>query len=152
MSPIDVTNKNEDIVFRNLYGYDNVLELLNTKKKLKSEIKVGDKVRKVYNMKAFDRGYYPNWTDEIFTVEKTIKGDNQLVFRVKDYSGNQIEQKFYPEELQKITENLHRIEKIIKTRKYRGRKEYYVKWLNYPESYNSWIPAKDISDVAEQRV
>ena len=35
------------------------------------------------------------------------------MFRVKDYEGNNIEQRFYPEELQKITDNLHRIEKSI---------------------------------------
>src|SRR5882757_742063 len=146
MRPSDVNRKNEKQVFKNLYKYDSIRDILENKPK-KATLKTGDKVRKAYDKKAFDRGFYPNWTDEVYTVEKSIKGDNQIVFRLKDYSGNIIEQRFYPEELQKITENLHRIERIIKSRKRKGKKEYFVKWLNYPESYNSWVSDKDVSNV-----
>ncbi len=90
-------------------------------------------------MKPFDKGYYPNWSDQVFTIEKVIKGDNQPVFVLKDYTGKVIQQKFYPQDLQKITENLYRIEKIIKTRTRNNKKEYFVKWLNYPDTYNSWV-------------
>ena len=147
MRPIDVNRNNERIVFKNIYKQNSIQEILASKRKIKNKISTGDKVRRTYDIKAFDKGYYPNWTDEIYTVEKTIKGDKQIVFRIKDYSGNIIEQRFYPEELQKITEDLHRIEKIIKTRKRRGKKEYFIKWLNYPESYNSWVSEKEIKNV-----
>ena len=80
-------------------------------------------------------------------MDKTIKGDKKVVFRLKDYSGNIVEQKLYPEEIQKITENLHRIEKVVKTRTKRGRKECLVKWLNYPERYNSWVPESEVRDI-----
>jgi hypothetical protein len=61
------------------------------------------------------------------------------IFRIKDYAGNLVNQRFYPQELQKITENLHRIEKVLKTRVRKGKTEYFVKWLNYPSTYNSWV-------------
>ena len=146
---IDVNKDIEKQVFQNLYGCNDMRELLkqNKNKLFKSDIKDGDKVRKAYNFKPFDRGFYPNYTDQIFTIEKTIKGDKQIVFRLRDYSGNLIEQRFYPEELQKIKENLHRIERIIRTRTRRGVRECLVKWLNYPESYNSWIPETDITNI-----
>jgi hypothetical protein len=48
---------------------------------------------------------------------------------------------FYAEELQKVikTDDVYKIETILKKRK-KGRKvQYLVKWLGYPESFNSWI-------------
>jgi len=131
MKPSEVTKENSDYVFNNLYN--------KTIKLVKPKLNVGDKVRKIYDFKIMDRGYYPNWTDEVYTIEKTIKGDNNYMYRIKDGEGNIFEQRFYPQEIQKITDSLYRIEKIIKTRTKRGRKEYFVKWLNYPESYNSWV-------------
>ena len=146
MRPCDVNQRNEKLVFKNIYNFNSILEILANKKK-KSPVQPGDKVRRAYSLKAFDKSFYPNWTDEMFTVEKTIKGDKQVVFRLEDYSGNIIEQRFYPEEIQKIKENLHRIEKIIKSRTRNGKKEHFVKWLNYPESYNSWVPDRDVENV-----
>src|SRR6267154_3834022 len=90
--PIEVTKANESIVFKNIYKCNNFLEATKQQTKQNLDINKGDKVRKAYNLKAFDRGFYPNWTDEIFTVEKAIKGDKQVVFRLKDYSGNLSEQ------------------------------------------------------------
>ncbi|XP_054152670.1 uncharacterized protein LOC128963756 [Oppia nitens] len=129
--------------------YVDVLQKLvkayNTSYHRSIDVATGDKVRKVYEMSKFDKGYYPNWTDQVFTVVKTIKGDNQYVFRLSDGQGNIIEQRFYPQEIQKIKENLYRIERVIRSRVRRGRRQYFVKWLNYPEEYNSWIDS--IQDV-----
>ena len=56
--------KNEGIVYFNLYG--------NTQaSSTKPKFKVGDKVRiSKYKRKVFDKGYTPNWTEEVFTVDK----------------------------------------------------------------------------------
>ena len=57
--------KNESTVYFNLYGN---MEQLSSK----SRFKVGDKVRiSKYKIKIFDKGYTPNWTEEIFLVDKT---------------------------------------------------------------------------------
>jgi hypothetical protein len=55
--------------------------------------------------------------------------------------GEDIKGKFYEQELQKIekTDDVYKIEKILKTRKRNGRIEYFVKWLGYPEKFNSWV-------------
>ena len=145
MRPIDVTVNNSKKVFQNIYKVRDTDQ--QEKPLINPNIKAGDKVRIQYKHKPFDKGYYPNWTDEIFTIEKTDDGDQKVVFRIKDYSGNEVEQRFYPEELQKISENLYRIEKVIKRRTRKGIKEAYVKWLNYPESYNSWISEEEIQDI-----
>ena len=47
---------------------------------------------------------------------------------------------FYEQELQKTTQEVFRIEKVIKKN---GTKSL-VKWLGYPESFNSWVDDKDL--------
>lgn len=146
MKPIDVKINNEDQVFRNIYDDKSFNELINPRVP-NPQLKTGDKVRIPYESQKLDKGYYPTYKDHVFTVERPIKGDKKYVFKIKDYKGNIINQVFYPEQLQKITENLHRVEKILKKRTRRGIKEVFVKWTNYPPTYNSWIPEKDVQDL-----
>ena len=89
MKPIDVNEKQN---YENLYG--------TVKEKIRNtNMKIGDKVRIPYDFNKFDEGYYPTYQNHVFTVEKTIKGDNKYVFKIKDYKGNLINQIFYPEQL-----------------------------------------------------
>ena len=141
--PVDVKFENKDEVFRNMYGFKNKRELLKYIYN-KQKYKIGDKVRIKYNLETFDRGYYPNWSDQIFTIVKINNKLNQCLYRLKDENENVLEKRFYEKEIQKVKENLFRIEKIIKRRRLNGRSEAYVKWLNYPDSFNSWIDIKDI--------
>ena len=52
--------------------------------------------------------------------------------------------RFYEEEIQNIQEDLYRIEKILKKDKRNGKLFYFIKWLNYPQEYNSWISSEDL--------
>ena len=65
MTPVEARKKkNENTVYINLYGY---MEQLSAKHKFK----IGDKVRiSKYKRKVFDKGYTPNWTEQIFLVDK----------------------------------------------------------------------------------
>jgi hypothetical protein len=49
--------------------------------------------------------------------------------------------KFYELELQKVSkaDDVYKVESILKTRKRKGRKEYFVKWFGYPDKFNSWV-------------
>ena len=64
MTPTQASNrKNEGSVYFNLYS-----DMETSKQKPK--FKIGDKVRiSKYKRKTFDKGYTPNWTEEIFTVD-----------------------------------------------------------------------------------
>ena len=66
------------------------------------------------------------------------------MYHIKDEFDFKEKQRFYPEEVQKVTENLYRVEKIIKERTVDGKKQYFIKWLNYPDQYNSWIDEQDL--------
>ena len=95
----------------------------------------------------FEKGYLPNWSEEIFTISKRLPR-NPPVYKVKEYDGDELEGTFYKQELQHVKtkgkDEVYKIETIVKKRK-RGKKEqYFVKWLGYPEKYNSWIDKSDI--------
>ncbi|RWS23397.1 hypothetical protein B4U80_10559, partial [Leptotrombidium deliense] len=139
MRPMDVKKENEKMVYSKLYG-----DLVTNN--VKSKIIKGDKVRVTYEQKPFDKSYYPNWTDHIYTVSDVSKNSKPLI-TLKSHDGKIIEKRFYPEEVQKIGKETYRIEKIIKRRVKQGNTEYLVKWLNFPSSQNSWIAAENVLHV-----
>jgi hypothetical protein len=137
MRPIDVIQQNSDIVFYNLYGVKSINEL--KQKRSKVTLKPKTLVRKKYIFTPFDKSYYPNWTDQIYEVESVKSGPIKTVYSISDDSS----QKYYPEQLQKVKNNLYRVEKVIR-RIFRGKKQSFVKWLGYPSNYNSWINDTDV--------
>lgn len=142
MRPIDVNEKNQNQVFFNLYGINlEKYDYDNTKENV-IKFKVGDQVRISKYKYKFDKGYIPNWTREIFTINKVLLRDNP-VYEIKDFDNNIIEGVFYDRELQKVikSDDTYTIEKVLKTRtnKKTGKTEYFVKWDGYPASFNSWV-------------
>ena len=92
--------------------------------------------------KTFDKGYTPNWTEEVFTIDK-IQMTHPITYKIRDGNGEDVKATFYGEELQKRDQNIYRIEKIIRKR---GNKAL-VKWKGYPDEFNSWIPLKDLENI-----
>jgi len=79
----------------------------------KPKFKVGDKVRiSKYERKVFDKGYTPNWTEEVFTIDK-IQYTNPITYLLKDLSNEEIKGSFYAPELLKTKQDVFGIEKII---------------------------------------
>src|SRR5277367_2509538 len=93
MRPIDVNSNNRAIVFKNLYKVSSLRDLIKTK--IKSNIPSESLVRKRYELKPFDKSYYPNWTDETFTVKTQFKGSNKPMYKLSDNS----KQRYYPEQI-----------------------------------------------------
>ena len=129
--------KNEGTVYFNLYGD---MEPLSAKPKFK----VGDKVRisTKYKRNVFDKGYTPNWTEEVFTVDK-IQYTNPMTYKGKDLRGEDIQGSFYKPELLKAKQDVFRIDKVIR-RNYK-KKQALLKWKGYSDYFNSWIPIKDFN-------
>ena len=145
MIPAGVNYDNQHIAFENLYKVKTYREAI-LKRKKRSNLNVGDTVRMKYNKGPLEKGYYPQWTDEIFVVTKSIKGDKAPLIHVKDSNGEPIEGRFYPDEVLKVTENEYRVQEVLAERIRSGKKEYYVKWLNYPSSFNSWVTEENMRD------
>jgi len=139
MTPVEASKKkNEGTVYFNLYGN---LKPLATKPKCK----IGDKVRiSKYKRKTFDKSYTPNWTEEVFTVDK-IQYTNLVTYKIKDLNNEEIKGTFYEPELLKAEQDVFRIEKVIK--KDYKKKQALVKWRGCSDDFNSWIPLKDLQSV-----
>ena len=130
MAPDDVTFENVDAITKRLYP---------VKPEPKWKYRVGDTVRISKYKNVFQKGYLRNWTDEIFTVADCYP-THPVTYGLKDLAGEDIKGKFYEQELQKVnkTDSVYEVEKVIKTRKRNGKLEHYVKWMGYPEKFNSW--------------
>jgi len=70
-----------------------------------------------------------------------------VTYKLRDTSGEVIDGSFYNEELQKTTQEVFRIEKIIRKKKIDGIEHGLVKWLGYNKKDNTWIPMKEIKNV-----
>ena len=143
MTPTEASDSKNDILFKNIYGVENVEELYKIKKH-KSKLSTGDLVRKAYKPEKFDKSFYPNWTDRTYTVDTVADEPFKPLYNIIDEDKVKEKQRFYPEEVQKITQNLYRIERILKKRRVNGKEQYFVKWLNYPDSFNSWIEDENL--------
>lgn len=142
--PKNVNIDNQGAIFNRLYKGKSLRDIL--KQRVAGKLKPGDQVRISKNKRTFEKGYLPNWTEEIFKIKKPLKKFTQPLAEIEDLRKNRIVGTFYPEEIQKIkttAETAYRIEKVIKSRKKGRITEYFVKWLGYPEEFNSWVPASE---------
>ena len=62
--------------------------------------KVGDRVRISKFKNIFAKGYTPNWSKQIFIVDK-INDTVPYTYNIKDLNGEKIKGSFYDKELQK---------------------------------------------------
>ena len=139
MAPNKVTWKNEEKVWKRLYG-----KRLKAKKK-RSLLKVGDRVRLNKIHRTFGKGYLPGWTEEVFVVHRVIEG-SVPTYKIREWDDTPVKGTFYHEDLQKVhvsDEALFRIEKVLK----RQKGQMLVKWKGWPDKYNSWISSASVSKL-----
>jgi hypothetical protein len=113
------------------------------------KFKLGQWVRISREKGKFEKGYLPNWSREIFKVV-SILNINPRVYGLLDRSGEPIKGSFYEQNLKKTKETPTSdglIETVLQTRTVRGQKQFLVKWLGYPSSFNKWIKESDVTRV-----
>ena len=140
MSPLEASDiKNSNRVFANLYSDEIYKQVKNPK------FRIGDRVRiSKYKRKLFDKGFTPNWTEEIFVIDD-ILNTKPVTYRLVDLQGEAVMGSFYEQELQKTTQEIFRIEKVI--RRDNKRKRALVKWSGYPDQFNSWISLSELKKL-----
>ena len=122
-------------------------EAVPVKEAKRVHIKVGDHVRLSKKVRTFARGFLPQWTEEVFVVT-SVRTQEPIQITVKDLNGEPVEGSFYKEEVQVVAKpERYNIEHVVQTRKVRGKKEYLVKWLGYPASFNSWVGEEAIQKL-----
>ncbi|KAL9958180.1 hypothetical protein ACROYT_G035157 [Oculina patagonica] len=130
MTPTEASKKkNEGIVYFNLYGN---MEQVSSKPKFK----IGDKIRiSKYKRKVFDKGYTPNWSEEIFKINK-IQYTNPITYKLKDLNNEEIGGSFYEPELLKAEQEVFRIDKVIR-RNYKKNLALVMETENSNENINT---------------
>lgn len=133
--PNEVSKFNESIIKNNIKKSHK-----HTIIQYKSKFKIGDTVRISKHKHIFEKGYTPNWSTELFTIEK-INNTKPVTYYIADQRKQPILGTFYEQELQKsCCSNIHLIEKVLKRRG----KKLYVKWLGLSNEENCWIDRAEI--------
>ena len=105
---------------------------------------IGDKVRFNLRKRTFEKDSTANWSEEIFEICEVLQNTQPITYKIKDLAGEVLEGAFYKEQLQKTNQTIYGIERILEKRKRNGKEELLVKWMNYPDKFNSWELADTI--------
>lgn len=117
----------------------------STIKSKPTRFKVGDQVRIQRDKGKFGRGYDQIFTDEVFRVTEVHTKLPIPQYSIENWDQNEaIAGRFYAEELQRVTGDVFKIDKVIRKRRRNGQSESLVKWRGYPDSANSWIPTASL--------
>ena len=144
MSPTEASKKEREAALW-LYQYGDVADapLVPTK------FKVGDWVRisRIKNP-LVERGYHPSWSLQKFQVNSVDAHAPPTYKLTEFFTGEQLHGSFYDSEMQKTSGDIPAIEKIVKRRTVKGRKQVLVQWLGYGPNQLDWLDAADVTDVA----
>ena len=136
-TPASVGYENQEKVWLTLYADSSRIEA--------PKLSIGDYVRISKARGNFQKGYLPNWSEELFIITEAVHGKPPY-YKLKDLDGENIEGTFYSQELQKVIKNndVYKVENILSSRKKSGKKQFLIKWLGYPKKFYLWIDAENI--------
>lgn len=129
LKPKDVNNRHTKHLLNTVYSKVKTID------RRKPRFRVGDHVRISKYRVAFQKGYRPNWTHEVFKVVKVCL-TNPRTYLLQDANNEEIKGGFYDYELQ-LTKHpdTYFIDKVLK----RSGNKLFVKWLGLDNRHNSWI-------------
>ena len=114
--------------------------------KFKSE----DLVRVSLIRGPFARSYQEKWSREINIVKSRFHQSGIPSYRLTDYHHDDLDGIFYESEMQlvhKNKEDLWVVDKVLKHRKYKGRKQSLVSCEGWREKFNEWVNDSDIESI-----
>lgn len=133
MKPADVKENT------NIGAYDR-LKIMPKKRKFR----LGDIVRISKYKSVFEKGYMPSWSTELFKIVK-VQVTNPSTYLLESLEGEPISGCFYEAELLKTNSpDVYLVEKILKKRNRNNTEQLFVKWLGFPNQFNSWINKNSI--------
>ncbi|KAF7627109.1 Integrase catalytic domain-containing protein [Meloidogyne graminicola] len=145
LRPIDISFNNAKKVREFVFG-----KVGSNQSKKKPRFKEKEYVRMSRNKNVFEKGYLPNYSYEILQVDLVKSKANPNRYRVRDNKGELFKGYFYPEELTRVRKDDNTSYRIENRNKIDGGKEYYVKFLDYPEP--EWIDeTHNVSDYPDNR-
>lgn len=124
---------------------DELLGRVKTPPVATPKYKLGDWVR-INRLKGiFEKGFHPNWSYEIFKIVG-IRKSVPVLYELVDFYGDAIEGAFYESDIQPVADpTFFPVEKVLKQRTLKGKREKLVKLLGYKEP--RWLPADDVEGL-----
>lgn len=115
-------------------------------KKRDKKFDIGDYVRISSQPGKFSRGYNEQSKTEIFKINNINLKMKIPLYILETFDGSEIiKGSFYDFELTKVSPDIFRIEKVLKTKKTRnGKVQHYVRWKGFSDKYDSWIDGSNI--------
>lgn len=136
MKPKDVQRKHVKVILERI----NDRRTGSRQTKIKPKFNVNDRVRISKYKRVFDKGYIPNWTNEVFTVY-AVKPTKPVTYILEDSKGEILKGGFYEQEISKSTTgDVYLVEKVIRT----SGDKVLVRWAGFDKSSDTWVDRKDI--------
>lgn len=139
--PIDINFKNSQKIWRQIYGKEIYRSLFSNSRSAKPKFEKNQTVRMAAAKGQFEKGYIPNYGDEILEIDDVKSHMRPIRYKLRDEKGEKFKSFFYGEELapvRKSAETTYRIEKVFRKRTLPdGTKEVLVKFIGYPERH--WL-------------
>ena len=136
MKPSEVTSKNQDIVFKNLYGsyYDNIIHF---------KFKKGNYVRISVEKSLFEKGYTPNWSLDLYIISKQIPS-YPPTYQIKNLDDTELERRFYDQELQLVSDDQFPYDtfKVLKE----SASSVLIQKLNSENKPSIWINKSELNE------
>lgn len=144
MAPRDVNDENVYQVWK----FMKKNRTKGSKRNCRNLLNPGDNLRISKNKKEFEKGFLPNYTDEIFKVLQRIDRQPHNIYKVEGDHGEKLDGFLYHDEIIRVKKDkntLYRINKILKKRKRKGINEVLVEWKGGDKKKNnSWIAEADL--------
>jgi hypothetical protein len=139
-APTDVTFENAEVLRKRLLLKAQAISQTR-------RFEVDDLVRIEKGKHIFQKGYLPNFTDELFTVKKVNSYAHPITYRLADSSGEPLAELFYANELSLVrldNATTYAVEKILNQKEREGIIYYYIKWKGKNARHNTWVKATDV--------
>ena len=146
MTPEEADRPEEQQHVRGILTKNHAMRALSARKKAK--LQVGDMVRVKYLPKKLGgaaRAYNPQFSGEYFEIVDVNTRMMVPMYKIRSMNtGEEISDRFYSNELQKVRGDVFKVEKILRTRGRGLNKEVLVKWQFFDDHHNSWEPERNI--------
>lgn len=113
--------------------------------------RVGDLVRiktEAKKISSSSRAYSEQFHGEYYNIVRINRTLPVALYYLRSAdTGELIEGGFYANELQRQRGEMYKIERIVRRRVRRGRREVLVKWKYFGDRWNEWIPEENVQNV-----
>ena len=143
--PIEVNQTNEEDIYNNVFKEGRLAP------NRVDDIKKGDYVRLAIIKGIYKKGYEVSYTPEVYVVDNVLtKPKNIRMYTLHNMEDESIKGAFLREEIQKVVfdpQATYPVEKILSTHGKGRNKTYKVKWLHWPDQFNSFVNAAYIKKI-----